>query len=705
MAKNFSVFAKKQTNKIVDGINPEEDFAALVSQLKQNKITFDPKKLRKAFDIVIDSNKNYLHINGLPRYTQPLSVAMILAKEIPADEDSVIAALFFNLWKNTDKYDYEFIKNEFGGSVVLIVDSLNKIYDIDNNSLTNPEKLENFRKFLIAVVTDYRVILIKLAAVLEKMRNIQHYEKEEQLRMANEVLEIYNPFANRLGLRNLKWELDDLAFKIINTKEYNEIADYLQASHEQREEYIRVFIEPLKEKLQNDEFLKKNKITFEINGRAKHIYSIYHKLLLRQKSIDELYDLFAIRVILNTSDSMMCYYVYGLLASVYPPVPETFKDYISVPKKNGYQSIHTAVFGPDNKAVEIQIRTEGMHLFSEQGVAAHFNYKSNLPKSSILEKVEINKWMEMVRLIFEKDENVNPNQIMEEVKSNLFSEEIYIYSPTNDFITLPVNSTTLDYAYKIHTEIGDHYVAAKVNGKIVPIDYKLKNGDKVEIINSNNAKPSEDWLDIVVSSKAKSHLTKYFKEKRKEQQRLGKMKWEKVLDNYNIKINESQIIDNLKEFHIDRIGDFYESIADESIDIDKLVSYFHNKLYNEDLEEYATYSNKQRILQTLNLVDKTDYKEDIYEDILPSEHIYTIKFYSRDNYRLIDKIKHIFSKHPNLLITSLKYDLNLGKIEGEITFKSDNKDDAIKLMEEIEDLTEIIKKERILPEFSTSIDE
>ncbi len=705
MAKNFSVFAKKQTSKIVDGINPEEDFNALISQLKQNKITFDSKKLRKAFDIVIDSNKNYLHINGLPRYTQPLSVAMILAKEIPADEDSIIAALFFNLWKTTDKYDYEYIKNEFGGSVVLIVDSLNKIYDIDNNSLTNPEKLENFRKFLIAVVTDYRVILIKLAAVLENMRNVQHYERDEQIRMAYEVLEIYNPFANRLGLRNLKWELDDLAFKIINTKEYNEIADYLQASREQREEYIRVFIEPLKEKLQNDEFLKKNKIIFEINGRAKHIYSIYHKLLLRQKSIDELYDLFAIRVIVNTTDPMMCYYVYGLLASVYPPVPETFKDYIGIPKKNGYQSIHSAVFGPDNKAVEIQIRTEGMHLFSEQGVAAHFNYKSNIPKSSILEKVEINKWMEMVRLIFEKDGNVNPNQIMDEVKSNLFSEEIYIYSPTNDFINLPINSTTLDYAYKIHTEIGDHYVAAKVNGKIVSIDYKLKNGDKVEIINSNNAKPSEDWLEIVVSSKAKSHLTKYFKEKRKEQQRIGKQKWEKVIDSYNIKINESQIIDNLKEFHIDRIGDFYESIADESIDIDKLVSYFNNKLYNQEVDQFSSYSNKQKILNTLNLVDKIDENIDNHEEILPNEDSYTFSFYAKDNYKLIDRIKHIFSKHPNLLITSLRYDMNFGKIEGELTFKSDNKNDAIKLMEDIEGLTEIIKKERNLSESKANINE
>ena len=705
MAKNFSVFAKKQTTRIVDGINPEEDFLALVSQLKQHKIAFDTKKLRKAFDIVIDTNKDYLHINGLPRYTQPLSVAMILAKEIPTDEDSIIAALFFNLWKNTDKYDYEFIKNEFGGSVVLMVDSLNKIYDIDNNSLTNPEKLENFRKFLIAVVTDYRVILIKLAAVLENMRNVQHYEKDEQLRMAYEVLEIYNPFANRLGLRNLKWELDDLAFKIINPKEFNEISDYLQGSRQQREEYIRVFIEPLQEKLQNDEFLKKNKITFQINGRAKHIYSIYNKLLLRQKSIDELYDLFAIRVIINTPDPMMCYYVYGLLASVYPPVPETFKDYISCPKKNGYQSIHTAVFGPDNKAVEIQIRTEAMHVFSEQGVAAHFNYKSNLPKSSVLERVETNKWMEMVRLIFEKDEDINPNKIMEEVKSNLFSEEIYVYSPTNDFINLPINSTTLDFAYKIHTEIGDHYVAAKVNGKIVPIDYKLKNGDKVEIINSNNAKPSEDWLDIVVSSKAKSHLTKYFKEKRKEHQKSGKLKWEKTLDNYNIKINESQIIDNLKEFHIDTIGDFYESIADDSIDIDKLVSYFHNKLFNEKLEEFAAYSNKQRILNTLNLFDKIEYNDGASKDILPNEQSYTIKFYAKDNYSLIDRIKFIFSKHPNILITSLKYDMNLGKIEGELSFKTDNYNDAIKLMQEIENLTEIIKKERVLPKFSISIDE
>jgi len=362
LANPFTIFSKKVVDKPLEGVSPEEDFQALINQLKINKIQFDPKKIRSAFDIILEVNQDLLHINGLPRYTHPLSVALIVIKEIPMDEESILSAMLHDIWKVSDKYDYNFIKNEFGENVAQIVDSIHKIRDIDSATLSNPEKIENYRKFLIAIATDYRVILIKLADVLDNMRNIQFFPETEQIRRATETFEIYNPFANRLGLRHLKWELDDLAFKITHPKEYNEISNYLAASKQQREEYIKRFIEPLNDLLSKNEFLKKNKVSFEINGRAKHIYSIYNKTILRAKPVEELYDLFAIRVILSTNDPYMCYYVYGLLVSVYPPVPETFKDYIASPKKNGYQSIHTAVFGLENKVVEIQIRTESMHF-------------------------------------------------------------------------------------------------------------------------------------------------------------------------------------------------------------------------------------------------------------------------------------------------------------------------------------------------------
>ncbi len=691
MANPFTIFSKKVVDKPLEGVSPEEDFQALINQLKINKIQFDPKKIRLAFDIILEVNQDLLHINGLPRYTHPLSVALIVIKEIPMDEESILSAMLHDIWKVSDKYDYNFIKNEFGENVAQIVDSLHKIRDIDSATLSNPEKIENYRKFLIAIATDYRVILIKLADVLDNMRNIQFFPETEQIRRATETFEIYNPFANRLGLRHLKWELDDLAFKITHPKEYNEISNYLAASKQQREEYIKRFIEPLNDLLSKNEFLKKNKVSFEINGRAKHIYSIYNKTILRAKPVEELYDLFAIRVILSTNDPYMCYYVYGLLVSVYPPVPETFKDYIASPKKNGYQSIHTAVFGLENKVVEIQIRTESMHLYSERGIAAHFNYKSQLPKNSILENQEIQRWLDVVREIFENEQNVDPSEILEEVKTNLFADEIYVYSPTNEFITLPVNSTTLDYAYKIHTEIGDHYVGAKVNGKIVPIEYVLRNGDKVEIIVSNNAKPSEDWLNYVVTSKAKNHLIQYFKDLKKEKQRIGKLRWEKESRQRKLNIDETQIIKYLEEYNISKISDFYELLGDENIDAEKIVTFLKSKVMPAEeiphlsetiTQDYFSKYSKKHILESPDF----DFRQ-----IYPEGTAYQIIFEAHASFLLNEQIQSIFSQYNDVFITNAKYDMAKGRIEGQITFETENQNSAHKILEQISELKEIFR--------------
>ena len=691
LANPFSIFSKKVVDRNLEGVNPEEDFQALINQLKTNKIHFDPKKFRLAFDLILEINQNTLHINGLPRYTHPLSVAMIVVKEIPMDKDSILSALLHDIWKVSDKYDYDYIKNEFGDNIAQVVDSLHKIRDIDSITLSNPDKIENYRKFLIAIATDYRVILIKLADVLDNMRNIQYFSEAEQMRRALETFEIYNPFANRMGLRNLKWELDDLAFKITNPKEYEEISNYLASSKQQREEYIKRFIEPLNDLLSKNEFLKKNKVTFEINGRAKHIYSIYNKTLLRGKPVEELYDLFAIRVILGTNDPNMCYYVYGLVASIYPPVPETFKDYISSPKKNGYQSIHTAVFGLENKIVEIQIRTESMHLYSEKGVAAHFNYKSQLPKNSILENQEIQRWLDVVREIFENEQNVDPSEILEEVKTNLFADEIYVYSPTNEFITLPINSTTLDYAYKIHTEIGDHYVGAKVNGKIVPIEYVLRNGDKVEIIVSNNAKPSEDWLKYVATTKAKNHLVQYFKDLKKEKQRIGKLRWEKESRNKKLNLEESQIIKYLEEYNITKITDFYELLGDETIDVDKILIFLKGKvmpmqdIHNMSGNIAKEYFNRYKKSQVL---DRLDFR---FHNIFPNGTAYQIVFEAHQSFMLNEQIQSIFATTNDVIITNAKFDMDKGRIEGFINFETENHHSAHKILEQISDLKEVFR--------------
>ncbi len=691
LANPFSIFSKKVVDQPLGSASPEEDFQVLINQLKINKIQFDLKKFRQAFDIILEVNHNTLHINGLPRYTHPLSVAIIVIKEIPMDEESILSAMMHDIWKVSDKYDYNYIRNEFGDNIAQIVDSLHKIRDIDSVTLSNPEKIENYRKFLIAIATDYRVILIKLADVLDNMRNVQFFPESEQMRRAIETFEIYNPFANRLGLRNLKWELDDLAFKITHPKEYDEISNYLASSKQQREEYIKRFIEPLNDLLSKNEFLKKNKVNFEINGRAKHIYSIYNKTLLRAKPVEELYDLFAIRVILGTSDPYICHYVYGLVTSIYPPVPETFKDYIGSPKKNGYQSIHTAVFGLENKIVEVQIRTESMHLYSEQGIAAHFNYKSQLPKNSILENHEIQRWLDVVREIFENEQNVDPSEILEEVKTNLFADEIYVYSPVNEFITLPAHSTTLDYAYKIHTELGDHYVGAKVNGKIVPIEYVLRNGDKVEIIVSNNAKPSEDWLNYVVTSKAKNHLVQYFKDLKKERQRIGKLRWEKESRQRKLNLEENQIVKYLEEYNITKITDFYELLGDETIDIDKILIFLKGKVMPlQDIgsmsdniaKEYFNRYTKNQVM------DGVDFR---FHNVFPNGTAYQIVFEAHQSFLLNEQIQSIFSMYNDVMITNAKYDMDKGRIEGYINFETENHQSAHRILEQISELKEVFR--------------
>jgi len=698
--KSFNIFVKKKLPENIRGINPDEDFNILLNQCKENNINIDIKRLRKAFDINYDVYKDTIYINNIPRYAYSLAVAMIVAKEIPLDEDSIISAILHDIWQDNDKYDYEIIKREFGEVVANIVDGLHKIKNIDINLLHEPEKIESYRKFLVALSSDFRIILVKLAETLANMRNVQFYAEEEQQRIAREAFEIYTPFANRLGLRNLKWELDDLAFQVLNPIEYKTISDYLAESKESREEYIKKFTEPLIEKLDKDDFLKKLKITYEITGRAKHIFSIYNKIHLRQKPIDELYDLFAIRVILNTEDANMCYYVYGILASIYPPVPETFKDYISVPKKNGYRSLHTAVFGINGKVVEIQIRTKNMHDYSENGVAAHFKYKTHLNKSSILEQQEIQEWMSVVREIFENPDMANVQNILDKVRTNLFSDEIYVYTPMNEFVTMPINSTPLDFAFKIHSEVGNHFVGAKVNGKMVPIDYKLRNGDKVEIIVSNNAKPTEDWYNFVITSRAISELDRFFKEESRNKENRGKDKWQREQAKRKIFINDKKLLDFLAEFNIQSITDFYLAIAEDDIDLKSFTDFLVDKLFKNERDKKIRNEDIQKGLEFLtnhnNQIVEEQPVDIVFERYVDGILKFKIRFIATENYKLINQISQLILQFNDIIITKFDFDLEKSKVNSEIEFETINEESAIKLYEDIRNLNVFIKYEDLI---------
>ena len=401
------------------------------------------------------------------------------------------------------------------------------------------------------------------------MRTLEYLPKDRQLRMAKETLDIYAPFAHRFGLAKIKWELEDLAFKYIHPDEYEQIAHKLKSRRRERETYIRKFIQPLEKRLQ-DEGMK-----FEIEGRPKHFYSIYNKMVSRNKPLDELYDLFAVRIILDTENMNDCFTVYGILSSIYLPIPERFKNYISVPKKNGYQSIHATVVGPGGKMVEVQVRTRAMHEISEKGVAAHWKYKENL---STLDE-ELENWISWVREIFEHaDEEAVDKQLMESFKLNLYQDEIYVFTPKGELRILPQAATPIDFAFAVHSNIGFHCLSAKVNGRIVSLDTPLRSGDQVEIITSKHQTPKADWDQIVVTHKAKAQIRKWLKEEERKEIIAGRELWEKKLKKAKLHVNDDDLVGYYHDFHASDLADFFIKIQRNEINPDAVLQEIELKL-------------------------------------------------------------------------------------------------------------------------------
>ncbi len=578
LSANNNVISKIPDSHIY-GEDPEKDLAIFLKECKAYLKKYNEDKIRKAFHMCLDAHTDKLRKSGDPQYTHSLAIARIVISEIPLDDTSVVAALLHDITEDSEQYGLKDIQSEFGSAVAEIVDGVSKIQHIESRHIDQLNQIENYRKLLLSLFKDVRIILIKLADTLHNMRTLDHLIPSSQTRIAQETMEVYVPFANRFGLRNLKWELEDLSFKYLNREAYDEIKEGLNSTREEREEYVRAFIAPIVEKLTKDEFVKKNKIKFDISGRPKHIYSIFNKMRLRGKKMDELYDLFAIRLILDTADPYMCFYIYGLIASIFPPVPETFKDYINSSKKNGYQSIHSAVVGPSNKIVEVQIRTREMHEVAEKGLAAHFKYKSGkVTNESVLEDQHIQEWMSVVRDIFEGAGADNARQLLEEVKKNLLLDEIYVYTRQNEFRSLPKDSTPLDFAYAIHTEIGSHLIGAKVNGRIVPIDYKLQSGDIVEIITSRNQEPKPEWMNIAITSKAKSLISKFLKDKEKQKENEGRAIWAKMSAELGLDLNERETDLLAQAFKFDTASAFFYAIGTKEVDLDKARRFIRFKI-------------------------------------------------------------------------------------------------------------------------------
>ena len=492
----------------------------LVKKIKQNCVNINMDMVNKAFNLAFEAHKEQKRDSGEPYIIHPIEVATILA-ELGMDTSTIVAGLLHDVIEDTE-YTYDDIKNLFGEEVANLVSGVTKITKMEYKS-KEEQQADNFRKMLLAMADDIRVIIIKLADRLHNMRTLKYRKKEKQKKTAMETLDIYAPLAHRLGISKIKWELEDLSFRYIHEEEYYDLVKQVAEKRAEREIYIKNIIEEMYNKLEEAG------IDSDIDGRPKHFFSIYKKMVNKNKSIEQIFDLTAIRVLVNTVKD--CYEVLGIVHTIYKPIPGRFKDYIAMPKPNMYQSLHTTVIGPQGKTFEIQIRTFEMHRTAEYGIAAHWKYKEGDNNSEIKEKNFESKLVWLRDMLEFQKETADAEEFIEGFKIDLFTDEIFLFTPKGVVIDLPNGATPIDFAYRIHTDIGNKCVGAKVNGKIVPLDYKLKTGEIVEVLTSNNAKgPNIDWLNIAKSNQAKSKIRSWFKKSKKEENiSKGKEVFEKEL--------------------------------------------------------------------------------------------------------------------------------------------------------------------------------
>ena len=478
---------------------------AILDAVKSYQPNADTDLIRRAYELADVAHKGQKRVSGEDYIIHPLAVAKILT-DLQIDDITISAAILHDVVEDTT-HTLEEMRERFGDEVAMLIDGVTKLGRIQYKS-KEEQQLESYRKMFLAMAKDIRVIMIKLADRLHNMRTLKYMREDKQKRIARETIEIYAPLANRLGISNVKWELEDLCLRYLDPKAYYDLVESVKQKRQERQAFIDEAHEQIVEKLEEAH------ITAEIRGRAKHFYSIYKKMKRDQKDISEIYDLSALRVLVDSVKD--CYGVLGIIHAMWKPLPGRFKDYIAMPKSNGYQSLHTTVICR-GYPLEIQIRTFAMHKVSEYGVAAHWKYKeAGKSVGATCEYDQKMSWLrQMVSLQHELDD---PREYFEALKVDVFSDEVFVFTPKGDVVDLPKGSIPIDFAYRIHTEVGHHCVGAKVNSKIVPLEYKLKNGDIVSIItNKSNNGPSRDWLNIVASSETRTKIRSWFKKQRKEE--------------------------------------------------------------------------------------------------------------------------------------------------------------------------------------------
>jgi guanosine-3',5'-bis(diphosphate) 3'-pyrophosphohydrolase len=569
-------------------------FKGLMRHVK-NRSKEDTAMIRKAFDVAVEAHKDMRRKSGEPYIYHPIAVARICVEEMGLGPTAIICALLHDTVEDTH-ITLQDIEDLFGPKVRLIIDGLTKIPEVfDENASI---QAENFRKMILTISDDLRVVLIKLADRLHNMRTLGSMREDKQLKIASETKFLYAPLAHRLGLYSIKSELEDLAFKYTEKEIYQQIEVALKSTQDVRNRFIRRFVHPIKEAMAHEGYV------FDIKARTKSISSIWRKMKTKEIPFEEVYDVFAIRIIIDTPQELEksdCWRIYSIVTDFYQPSPDRLRDWISTPRANGYESLHTTVMSPQGKWVEVQIRTKRMDEIAEKGLAAHYKYKESKKDES-----KFDRWIAEIRSLLENPD-LNAMEFVNEFKLNLFNDEIYVFTPKGELRVLPIGSTVLDFAYDIHTRVGDTCIGAKVNNKLMPLSYQLQSGDQLEIITSSKQKPNEEWLRMAVTARAKQKIKSTLNEERKQIADDGKEILIRKFKQHNLRFASENITFLEKAFHLPSATELYFRIAKGKIDLGKLREFEND---NGILSLKKKETDVKRVRKKENIQASIDKKSD-----------------------------------------------------------------------------------------------
>ena len=728
-----------------DIIEENKEIAGRYRQLlkvsKWSREKGDVTIIRKAFDLALEAHKPMRRKSGEPYIYHPIAVAKIAAEEIGLGTTSIVCALLHDVVEDTD-ITIEEIEAQFGSKVANIIDGLTKISGVFD---TSSPQAENFRKMLLTMANDVRVILIKLCDRLHNMRTLEHMSDKGQLKIASETTFIYAPLAHRLGLYAIKTELEDLSLKYTQPILYQDLKQKLSATKEQRNKYIRSIIKPLKQEF--DEL----GIKYEIKGRPKSIHSIYSKMVSKKLEFEDVYDLFAIRIIIDSDpedEKMDCWNVYSIITSIFKPNTERMRDWISIPKSNGYESLHTTVMGPKGQWVEVQIRSTRMDDIAEKGYAAHWKYKGKDENSKATNSLD--NWIQQVREVLETQEG-NALDFIDEFKMSLYADEVFAFTPKGMLKKLPQSSTALDFAFEIHTEVGAKCLGAKVNGKLVPLSYEVKNGDQIEILTSNKQKPNKDWLAFVKTGKARTRIKQSLKDNKRVVANLGKESLSRKMRNAGYVINTENmnkliafykvedeleltyqigegIIDKekikLQEIFVETKSTHKAGIAkefntlksktknelilgDDNVEMDYSMANCCNPIPGDKVIGFITVMGEIKIHQTscknaANLMSRFGYriiKANWSDDVTTQEDFEAaLEISGIDSLGLVSKVTDIVSKQLKVNMKSISFESLDGTFIGKLKVQVSDTEHLDQLMNELKSIDEYVKVTRTILE-------